>query len=70
VPPDGKLHKITLWIDPATRILKLYLEIDGENKLIAQGVSKRNVVGIDGLEFSTSGWGSGDLILADISLRQ
>ncbi len=70
LPPDGRLHKITLWVDPVTRILKLYVEVNGVNKLMAEGVSKRNIDDINRLAFTTSGWGSGDIILADVSLSQ
>jgi hypothetical protein len=69
LPPDGELHRVTLFIDPLTRILKLYLEKDGDNILVAEGVSKRNVSGINRLTFFTSGWGAGDLILSDVKLQ-
>jgi hypothetical protein len=70
LPPDGSLHKITLFLDPPTRHLKLYIEKDGEKVLVAEGTSKRSLQGINRLKLITSGWGSGDLFLADVRLTQ
>jgi len=67
--PDGKMYRLTLVFDPESRIAKIYLGQGVDKILLAEGQSKRVVRGINRLEFSTSGWGAGPLVLADLFLK-
>lgn len=68
-PVDGKFYKITLFYDPASGQLKLFMEKNGENILLAEGYGKKILRNIDQVRIRSSGWGAGPLMLADPSIR-
>lgn len=69
-PVDGKFYKITLFYDPVNGQLKLFLEKDGENLLLAEGNGKKILKNIDQIRIAASGWGAGPLLFREIAVTR